>query len=188
MPPPIARSRSGESPTQFLGAHVAGRASRCRVQLHGFCSSIARERAVGAADWPHRPGAPDGVVSCAVTMNAALGGQFSSRLNRHFARGEGLDLRRGHAWTSGAMRKLSCETSVQPTPRPARWRTSSPIPCHPGCEAGGAQELDRAQRSLTGARAHFEEWPPTSRTRGPPRALCFRTTRRSVRAGGGRRD
>jgi zinc protease len=86
-----------------------------------------------------------------VTMNAALGGQFSSRINRH--------LREARGWTYGARTALdlrrdagtfSCETSVQAD------ATASAVAdildefrAIRGPRPVAADELDRAKRSLT---------------------------------------
>jgi zinc protease len=131
--------------------------------------SSGRAGAMAQPDSPvlliNRPGAPQSELRVGllgpprrvdsyhslVTMNAALGGQFSSRLNRH--------LREARGWTYGARTTLDlrrdagsfgCETSVQADATAnAVTDILDEFRAVRGPRPIAADELDRAKRSLT---------------------------------------
>jgi zinc protease len=155
----------------MAAAHRAfdGWIDRQGAQDPGPVRSAARSAVMARPDAPvlliDRPGAPQSELRVGllgpprrvdsyhslVTMNAALGGQFSSRINRH--------LREARGWTYGARTSLdlrrdagtfACETSVQAD------ATASAVAdildefrAVLGPRPIGADEVDRAKRSLT---------------------------------------
>jgi len=146
--------------SSWTGRHAAARSADAR---DGRLPDS--ERAASRILLVDRPGAPQAELRIGhlgpsrrtpayhalVTMNAALGGQFSSRINRH--------LREAKGWTYGARTLLdfrrdsgtfACETSVQADAAGlAVADVLNEFRAIRGPRPISAEELDRAKRSLT---------------------------------------